>query len=413
MSGTSRERALQRVPKPRREVDLRSLPLTPTEAFVLSRLDGATSAELVADVTGLAQQDALAALARLEQLGAIEWLGAELESFAATLPGAGGDCELTEEERQRIAEAEQVGRGGTHWEVLGLTGEPSAAAVKRAYFAASKTFHPDRFFGRKLGSYGPRIEAVFRRIKEAYDVLSDETARRAYALAHPPAKAVEPPAPPPPSVPAPPSAASEAERQQRLEERRRQILEERRRKRTQAPHGAHAAALQQAREHYEDGMAALRKGDTVAAAASLKLAMAFDADNEEYKSRHDAIVVEANGIRAKRLFEAAEVEAAAGNGAMAGNGFAQASDLVPTNVRYAMRAAEELLAGREPVRAWTYAERAVASGGQRKEARMIAGAVLEARGDKAGALAQYEVARALDGRDPHVKKAIARLSKSE
>ena len=34
--------------------------------------------------------------------------------------------------------------------------------IKRAYFLLSKEFHPDRFFRRELGTFGVRIERIFR-----------------------------------------------------------------------------------------------------------------------------------------------------------------------------------------------------------------------------------------------------------
>ena len=52
-------------------VDLISLPLTPEEGFVASRLDGATDLHALAIVTGLAPERVVAALERLVSLGAV------------------------------------------------------------------------------------------------------------------------------------------------------------------------------------------------------------------------------------------------------------------------------------------------------------------------------------------------------
>jgi hypothetical protein len=54
------------------DVDLRELPLTPEEAFVASRLDGATDAKGLANGTGLPPERIEAALEKLASLGAVE-----------------------------------------------------------------------------------------------------------------------------------------------------------------------------------------------------------------------------------------------------------------------------------------------------------------------------------------------------
>src|SRR3954453_13982158 len=52
-------------------VDLRSLPLTPEEGFVASRLDGATDLHGLSIVTGLPPERVEAALQKLVSLGAV------------------------------------------------------------------------------------------------------------------------------------------------------------------------------------------------------------------------------------------------------------------------------------------------------------------------------------------------------
>jgi hypothetical protein len=52
-------------------VDLRSLPLTPEEGFVASRLDGVTDLHALSIVTGLPPERVEAALEKLVSLGAV------------------------------------------------------------------------------------------------------------------------------------------------------------------------------------------------------------------------------------------------------------------------------------------------------------------------------------------------------
>lgn len=72
-------------PKLRGQLDL-SLPLTPEEGFVLSRVDGAASAEQIAITSGLPREAVERALGRLAELGAIE---------AGTVAGTGTDTATT------------------------------------------------------------------------------------------------------------------------------------------------------------------------------------------------------------------------------------------------------------------------------------------------------------------------------
>ena len=52
--------------------------------------------------------------------------------------------------------------------------------IRRAYFRISKDFHPDRFFGRSLGTYKDRLALIFERVSRAWSVLGDETQRAVY-----------------------------------------------------------------------------------------------------------------------------------------------------------------------------------------------------------------------------------------
>ncbi|MBC7793802.1 MAG: DnaJ domain-containing protein [Clostridia bacterium] len=124
--------------------------------------------------------------------------------------------DLTSEERAAIEEAERKARG-THWEALGLTGSPSSADIKRAYFAVSKLVHPDRFYGKQLGDYAARLQALFVRMKRAHDVLADPTAREKYIEKHPPPEAAKTP--------------EELDREIRIEERRKEAVDEQKAKR--------------------------------------------------------------------------------------------------------------------------------------------------------------------------------------
>jgi len=60
-----------------------------------------------------------------------------------------------------------------HWTVLGVRPGATAEAVKLAYFDASRVFHPDRYYGKNLGSYRARLERIFQRLSEAHEALTE------------------------------------------------------------------------------------------------------------------------------------------------------------------------------------------------------------------------------------------------
>lgn len=68
----------------------------------------------------------------------------------------------------------------THYRVLGVLPTATQEELHEAFVQRSKQFHPDLFFRRELGSYRQKLDAIFRRVKEAHDVLSDPEARPRY-----------------------------------------------------------------------------------------------------------------------------------------------------------------------------------------------------------------------------------------
>ena len=76
-------------------------------------------------------------------------------------------------DRKREILAREALLGRDHWTVLGLKPGATAEEVKGAYFEASKLFHPDRYYGKELGSYRARLERIFHRLTEAHQVLSE------------------------------------------------------------------------------------------------------------------------------------------------------------------------------------------------------------------------------------------------
>lgn len=104
---------------------------------------------------------------------------ARASSTSSETPAADA-VELPEERRRKIDELYVVVDLLDHYQVLGIERTADRAAVKAAYFELSKQFHPDTAFRKNVGAYRHKMEVVFKRLTEAYDVLSKKKAREEY-----------------------------------------------------------------------------------------------------------------------------------------------------------------------------------------------------------------------------------------
>jgi curved DNA-binding protein CbpA len=63
---------------------------------------------------------------------------------------------------------------------LGVSQSSDKKQIKQAYYEAVGLFHPDKYFGKKVGAFKPKLERVFARLTEAHDVLTHSSARQEY-----------------------------------------------------------------------------------------------------------------------------------------------------------------------------------------------------------------------------------------
>ena len=81
--------------------------------------------------------------------------------------------ELDEQHKRRVLALARMLREGRHHEMLGVAPGSTVRELKRAYFALSKEVHPDRFYGRQLGSFAPLLTTIFEAACQAVKTLSD------------------------------------------------------------------------------------------------------------------------------------------------------------------------------------------------------------------------------------------------
>ena len=80
--------------------------------------------------------------------------------------------ELSHAEKVRILAMARLADGHDPWALLGVEKGVNDKTLKRAYFKLSKEIHPDRFYGKQLGSFGDRLAMVFEAVSRAYAKLT-------------------------------------------------------------------------------------------------------------------------------------------------------------------------------------------------------------------------------------------------
>ena len=191
----------------------------PEEYFILSRIDGSQTLRDVLFATGLPMDKAVAAVLRLRSIGALllpnEGPSAKTPAptrvatpqspqqpkRAATgtpsvdvmsahdlrlpeptreeIAALSEDIEMDDTERRRILAMQRV-INDPH-ALLGVAQGADAKTLKRAYFMLSKQIHPDRYFGKRLGSFAQRTAAVFEATSRAYARLTTGGEKRTQA----------------------------------------------------------------------------------------------------------------------------------------------------------------------------------------------------------------------------------------
>jgi preprotein translocase subunit Sec63 len=86
--------------------------------------------------------------------------------------------ELPDELKARIIRLHRrLKKLGPH-EILGLEKDAARAEIKRAYYAASKELHPDRYFGKDLGPFREKLGDIFARLTESFQKLENAKAAK-------------------------------------------------------------------------------------------------------------------------------------------------------------------------------------------------------------------------------------------
>jgi curved DNA-binding protein CbpA len=296
------------------------------------------------------------------------------------------DVDLPLDRRKEILYVDAHLSTWTHFQTLGLPWNAPADDVRVAYLEKAKTFHPDRYPGKRLGTYRVRLEKIFRRLTEARDTLQDEARRSDYLRkAAPPDEFAR-------------VEVRRIENDMRAEERRSRL----------ARNNPLVARVAKVTQMVNRGRRLMDEGRFAQAANDFCMAASLDPRNAEIRALADEARRRAEVGRGKEASDRGIAAEALGNWGLALECYQEATRADPGNGRYAIQAARAALQAGDLGSARALAEVAVQLASGSGAAHEALGMVLEAQGE--GGPAKKTLQRALE-LDPGLETARARLKK--
>ena len=510
-----------KIPRIALGIAIQSLPLGPLEGFVLSRIDALATVADIADLTSLDIDEVERIVDRLIALGAVEWADgtahlprmsqksvapprpttsrssqslrpeprdvkevqsarpasaaaarAALSSFTTpprglvrpttSAPPPGDGIELPHDRRKRIDDLYVALDLLDHYDVLGLARRAAKADVRAAYFALSKVFHPDTAFRKNVGPYRAKMEAIFKRLTEAYDVLGKKKARDEYdayldaigetrdgekalsaeheipaeLLAPPPSEA--PPAPlPPPAMPARSTPTEEGKRVARellakrfgtprhasapsprepepaapppIERTKREALRDL--ASSLKSLGSQTGGVDRVTRLIAEARDAEQRRDLAGAVRAYRLAMALAPERLDLAAEHERITRELAASLADRYEQQAIYEDRHQKWGAAATNWSKVVDGRPSDKNALERAANALVEAKGDLhKARGFAQRAVDADPENLASRLTLGRVFHAAGLVLNAKRELEAAQQLDPKNVIVQKLLGDLA---
>lgn len=168
--------------------------LSPSEGFVLSRVDGPMELNHLVTLSGLGDLEVIKTVYALNLAGFLEreyWPGA-FRKERAKVGASVSSSEISEEPvappdvsvHTLAAELEELldrlKGASSHYEILDVESTADASELKRSYYALARRYHPDRFHLQAGTPLHANIESAFARIAQAYVTLADPAQRSGY-----------------------------------------------------------------------------------------------------------------------------------------------------------------------------------------------------------------------------------------
>lgn len=366
------------VPQRTGAIDPSAVQLSPEEAFLLFKVDGVSTMQLLIQTSGFPLERGRALFDSLREKGLVGWESGGRRHTAEELKpsepssdqvGEGGTAaqappdkqpwlrmafddalleekaDLDEGTRRKILYLHQKLDELTHYQLLEVERRADPRSIKRAYFEISRQYHPDTYFRKELGSYKNRVEDIFKRVTRAYEVLSDPDARKAYDATLP----YEPT----------PEELEAARKLKAIQEREERMREERRQRLLRRMPLSHRKA--QAREHFAVAQDFLKRNDPVRAMNEIQITLSLDPGQAEYEKLAEELKPKAGKIRAEQDLKRARSEESMGRPEDALRTYLRVLEFLPDEPHALAKASELLLSMKRDLRmAVNYCRRAQA-----------------------------------------------------
>jgi len=462
--------------RPRRNLDLdvTSMKIDSRAAFVLTRADGLLTIAELCMVTGFGERETLKVVQQLIEMEALiveeaegerrmirvtaerrprisesqpvavaapfegvdpadaAWL--QRKGVAGFIPGTPGrlagatkygnfafdtqalreDVEVTVEFRKDTLFLEAHLGKLDHFELFELEPTVDRKELRRAYFAFSKRFHPDTVFRRNVGSFGKRIETIFKHGTEVYEALvGDGDLREVYCRA---VKARnrrwrE-------KLEAQRANREEARRTElkkkaagRKEALRARLARNSDRRTRQVQNSQMERRLGRAQRFYDEGIAHYENESWTSAFNSLQLAVTYDPKNSDYRAAFEIADEKLREVKAEQRWKRGYIQESLGNIKEALEAYIAAADAWPRSDYYA-HIAELFLKYDEDLRqAADLAQKAVDAEPENVDYLQLLGRVYMRAKLKAKAVAVYEQIKKLEPKNADAKKALKALKR--
>jgi curved DNA-binding protein CbpA len=151
--------------------------LIPLESYILSRIESPTAVSEIGALSGLAEEDAHRAVCALVAAGFLKVMGHGFEADAE--PAIEAD-DSSDRLREEVSRQLHFCTTADFYDVLGVSRQATTAEIKTAYYHLAKKYHPDRHHQRDNDELRGKLDSLFALITQAYDALSQPSARAAY-----------------------------------------------------------------------------------------------------------------------------------------------------------------------------------------------------------------------------------------
>jgi curved DNA-binding protein CbpA len=382
------------------QIDVRRLGLNSNETVVFALVGRAAQISEVLARCGLEEPMAIVALLSLRAKGAI--VPARVRQGVASSFDAAllEQIDIDDKRKREIVDFEaKLASDQNFFQVLGVPNLASPDEARRSFYELSRRFHPDRFFGKNLGSFRSRVERIFRRLSEAHEALGDVDRRAAYLRSHPELVDV-----PIPEFSAPTGAPRAPARERTAEDDARDA--ERRARLTRHPYLAKTSKVNDLVKHARECLA---RGEPSLAFNDLTVASRLDERNLEVKAllievrkKHDAARAEGEFKKGKELFDGGDATGAL----VAFKSVVNVDNAHPAANYFAARLT--MATHGDLKDASSHAQRAVDGDPRNGSYRELYAKILDQAGMKAMARKQFEELLRLDPENAEAKKQLKR-----